>query len=86
MGYIFFQTEAKVKAAPGKGVIMDKTFDMSQPHSSLSKQSPTKKKIPNVDDYGIASAGESSEDEDRPKRPIPLWAASKCSVLVNRFE
>jgi len=31
----------------------------------------------NVDDYDIDSSGESSEDEDRPKRPIPLWARSK---------
>jgi hypothetical protein len=65
---------------------MDKTFDMPQPISSLSKQSPTKKKIPNVDNYEIDSSAESSsEDEERTKRPIPLWARSEYSALVNKF-
>ncbi|XP_021923969.1 inner centromere protein A isoform X2 [Zootermopsis nevadensis] len=72
------KTEAKLKTVPGKVAVMDKTFDMSQPNSSLSKQSPTKKKIPNVNNYGIdSSAEECSEDEERPKRPIPLWARKK---------
>jgi hypothetical protein len=82
---IFFQTEEKLKTITGKVEVMDKTFDVPQPNSSLSKQSPTKK-ILNVDNYGIdSSAEESSEDEERPKRPIPLWARSEYSALVNRF-
>jgi hypothetical protein len=43
--------------------------------------------IPNVDDYGIDSSPEdTSEDEECPRRPIPLWARSECSALLNRFE
>lgn len=74
--YFVFQTETEVKAAQNRAAILDRTFVMPPPSSSSGERNAPKK-IVNVDDYGIDSSGESSEDEDRPKRPIPQWARSK---------
>jgi hypothetical protein len=71
-----FQTETELRAAPNRAAILDRTFNVL-PSGSNSDEHNTPKKMANVDDYGIDSSGESSEDEDRPKRPIPLWARSK---------
>jgi hypothetical protein len=62
---------------------MDKTFDMLPPSSSLNIHSQTKK-VPDIDNYGIDSSGTSSEDEETPKRPIPLWATSKFNGSLNK--
>jgi hypothetical protein len=80
-----FQTGVKGKAVLSKAAIMDKTFDMHPPSISQSIQSQTKKVIiPDINDYGINSSGDSSEDDEKPKRPIPLWATSKSNALVNK--
>jgi hypothetical protein len=82
-----FQIEAKGKAVPSKAAIMDKTFDMPPSSTSLSIQSQAKKAvITDIDDYGIDSSGASSEDDERPKRPIPLWATSKFNGSLNKSE
>jgi hypothetical protein len=82
-----FQTEAKGKAVSSKAAIMDKTFDMLPSSTSLSVQSQAKKAvIPDIDDYGIDSPGASSEDDERPKRPIPLWATSKFNGMLNKSD
>jgi hypothetical protein len=71
-----FQTETKLRAAPNRAAILDTTF-IVLPSSSSLDECNVPKKMANVDDYGIDSSGESSDDEDRPKRLIPLWARSK---------
>lgn len=66
---------------------MDKTFDMLPSSANVSIQSQAKRAvIPDVDDYGIDSSGASSEDDERPKRPIPFWATSKYNGLLNESE
>jgi hypothetical protein len=66
---------------------MDKTFDMAPPSTGQSMQSQTKKmNIPDIDNYGIDSSGDSSEDDERPKKPIPLWATSKFNASLNKSE
>jgi len=74
--YFVFQTETELKAAQNRAAILDRTFNVL-PSSSSSDERNVPKKMVHVGDYGIDSSGESSEDEDRPKRPIPLWARSK---------
>jgi hypothetical protein len=73
--YFVFQTETEVRAAPNKTAILNRTFNMPQPSSSSNEHNEPR--LAHVDDYGIDSSGESSEDEDKPKRPIPHWARSK---------
>ncbi|XP_069687735.1 inner centromere protein-like [Periplaneta americana] len=54
------KTETKVKTVPSTS-IMDRTFDMPAKH--------------NVEDYGIDEVpGDSSEDEEKPKKSIMPWA------------
>jgi hypothetical protein len=66
---------------------MDKTFDMVPPSTSqIIKYQAKKMNIPNIDDYGIDSSGASSEDEERPKKPLPLWATSKFNTWPNKSE
>jgi hypothetical protein len=80
-----FQTEAKGKAVPSKVAIMDKTFNMLPSSTRLSIQSQARKAvIPDIVDYGIDSSGASSEDDERPERPIPLWATSKFNGMLNK--
>lgn len=67
------KTETEVKAAPSRAAVLDRTFNMPPPSSSSGGHNPPKKMV-NLDNYGIDSSGESSEDEERPKRPIPQWA------------
>jgi hypothetical protein len=74
--YFVFQTETDSRAPPNRAAILDRTFNVL-PSSSNSDERNAAKKMVVVDDYGIDSSGESSEDEDRPKRPIPPWARSK---------
>ncbi|XP_033608750.1 inner centromere protein B isoform X2 [Cryptotermes secundus] len=68
------KTEAKGKGVPSKAAVMDKTFDMLPSSANVSQAK--KAVIPDVDDYGIDSSGASSEDDERPKRPIPFWATN----------
>ena len=75
-----FQTETELRAAQNKTAILDRTFNVL-PSGSSSDERTAPKKMVIVDDYGIDSSGESSEDEERPKRPIPLWARSKYIAL-----
>jgi len=74
--YFVFQTETELRAAQNKATVLDRTFNVL-PSSSNSDERNAPKKMVNVNDYDVDSSGESSEDEDRPKRPIPLWARSK---------
>jgi hypothetical protein len=76
-----FQTEAK-----GKAAIMDKTFEMLPPSTSLSIQSQAKKMVIADTDYGIDSSGASSEEDEKPKRPVSLWATSKFNGSLNKSE
>ncbi|KAJ4428134.1 hypothetical protein ANN_24148 [Periplaneta americana] len=60
------QTETKVKTVPSTSV-MDRTFDMPAKH--------------NVEDYGIDEVpGDSSEDEEKPKKSIMPWAKILCRL------
>jgi hypothetical protein len=74
--HFVFQTETELKAAQNRAAILDRTFNVL-PSSSNSDERNVLKKMVSVDDYGIDSSGGSSEDEDTPKRPIPLWSRSK---------
>jgi len=64
-----------VKAAPNRTAILDRTYSI-WPLSSSSGARSSPDKIVSVDDYGLDSLEESS-DEDRPKRPIHQWTRSK---------
>jgi hypothetical protein len=74
--YFVFQTEIELRSAQNRAAILDRTFNVL-PSSSNSDERNMPKKTVNADDYDIDSSGESSEDEEAPKRPIPLWARSK---------
>jgi hypothetical protein len=43
-------------------------------------------KIPEIVDYGIDSSGGSSDEDDKSKKPIPLWATSKFNASLNTSE
>jgi hypothetical protein len=51
-------------------------LNMPRPSSSSGNYNSPNKTV-NVDNYGIDSLGESSDDEYIRKRPIPHWARSK---------
>jgi hypothetical protein len=75
--YFVFQTETE-----GKAAILDRRRPLDVPVTSTSSaECNPSKNIDNVNDYGIDSSGDSSDNEEWPKRPIPQWACSKYNIL-----
>lgn len=69
---------------------LDQTYDKYSPLPQSYGMTPgpeERKPSPNAnpDNYGIddVHTDDSSEDESKPKKMVPLWAQCKCYEVVN---